>query len=97
MSCHPALVSHQSTGGCCTQEATTFTGGVSLSYVHGGSSYLGLPTQQTCLSDLLAKLEDVSHTTTSMVTMMMMMMVPVVPVVASLLLLAPGQTGHSAQ
>ena len=69
MSCHPALVSHQSTGGRGAQEAATLAGGVSVGHVHGGRSYLGLPSQQSSLSDLLTKLEDVSHTTTSMVTM----------------------------
>ena len=30
--------------------------------MHGSRSYLSLPTQQARLSDLLAELEDVSHT-----------------------------------
>ena len=69
MSCHPALVSHQSTGGRGAQEAATLAGGVSAGHMHGSRSYLSLPSQQPSLSDLLTKLEDVTHTTATMATM----------------------------
>ena len=62
MSCHLALVPQQTTGGRCTQEAATLAGGVGVGNVHGSRSHLSLPTKQARLSDLLAELEDVSHT-----------------------------------
>ena len=97
MSCHPALVSQQSTGGRSAQEAATLAGGVTRGHVHGGRSHLGLPTKKASLSDLLTKLEDVSHTTATMVTMGAPPLLVMVPVVASLLLLPSRQTGHSTQ
>ena len=74
-----------------TEHLSYLPRGISVGHVHGGRSYLGLPTQQSSLGDLLTKLEDVSHTMGTPPLPMMVL------VVASLLLLAPRQTGHSAQ